>query len=142
MNDKHENEYAVYEMIGKVLHIRFKKMDRLDILAAESIVDGRMSYQMDQYLPILCDVREVRFVDTLAREYFSRMGSLFIKVLAFLAEPGINDVLGELYLENYYPQGAKFEFPSKVFTDRDAALEFIHETMEKDGHSPKRRTSV
>jgi len=136
MKEKLQNEYAEYEMIGKILHIRFKKMDRLDILAAETIVNGRMSFQMDRYLPILCDVREVRFVDNLAREYFSSLGSLFIKVLAFLTEPGINDMLGELYLDNYYPKGEKYEFPSKVFTDHKAALDYINEELEKDGLSP------
>ena len=129
-------------MIGKILHIRFKKMDRLDILAAETIVNGRMSFQMDRYLPILCDVREVRFVDNLAREYFSSLGSLFIKVLAFLTEPGINDVLGELYLDNYYPKGEKFEFQSNVFTDYNSALKYINDILAREDISSESDTTT
>lgn len=136
MERKHKNEYALYEMIDGILHIRFK-VDTMDILAAEAIVDSRMLFQRDQDLPILCDVRSVRYVDPLAREYFAKEGSLFIKVLAFLVEPGINGLLGELYIEQYYPQGPKYPFPSKTFTLRVEALKFINEQLKGGGASPK-----
>ncbi|CAG2532837.1 SpoIIAA-like [Maribacter dokdonensis] len=123
MKKHHENKFAVYLLTKDLIHIIYT-VRSLDLNAAQIIVRDRMMMQEGVAMPVLCDIRELRMVNKQARDFFAMEGSLLIKALAFLIAPPVTDVLSEFYLNTH-----KSDIPSKSFTLKSEALNFLKRTV-------------
>ena len=120
MRISHENKYAIYLMTEALMHIIYKKDLCIDLKAAQLIVGDRMMLQKGREMPVLCDIREVRRVNKLARDYLASEGSQWITVLAFLVDPPVTDVISSIYLGTHAQS-----IPTGSFTKKSEALAFL-----------------
>lgn len=115
-----ENEYASYHIQDAILHITYKKGIVINLPVAIRIVEDRLALQAGLSFHILCDIREVRLIDKAARDYLAVEGSVLVNSVAYLVEPTVSKAISEFYIHISNPP-----VPSKIFTDMDAAREFL-----------------
>lgn len=121
MEKTHENDFAIYLMTDELLHIIYKKVHCVDLMAAQLVVRDRMQIQEGKEMPVLCDIRELRTINKAARDYLALEGSLWVKALALLIDPPVTDDLSTFYL-NIHPS----KIPTASFTTKSEALAFLH----------------
>jgi len=115
-----ENAYATYEIIDGILHMKYKNIV-LELPEAILIVKDRLGLQQGQYLPVLCDIREIKEINKAARVYLSLEGSTFIKAVAFIVESPVSEMLSQFYLKTSKPT-----IPTKSFNNTFEALGFLN----------------
>ena len=120
MKKSYENKFAIYLLTEELLHIIYKKDRSIDLKAAQLIVQDRMKLQHGRKMPVLCDIREVRWVNKKARDYLALEGSQWITALAFLVDPPVTDVISTIYLGTHAQ-----DIPTKAFTSKSEALDFL-----------------
>lgn len=120
MDDYFENEFALFWISGSILFFEYKPGVVINLVAAQRIVMDRMQMQKEKSYPVLCDVRGIADSDKAARDYLARHGSVLTKAVSILAQQTISIVMISFYLKISKPQ-----VPTKVFRDKQAALEFL-----------------
>lgn len=116
----YENEYATYEIIEGILHVKYKNIV-VDLPEAVFIVKDRLDLQEGQYMPVLCDIREIKEINKAARVYLSIEGSAFIKAVAFIVESPVSEMLSEFYLRTSKPT-----IPTRSFDNVHDAMLFLN----------------
>jgi len=115
-----ENDYATYEIIEGILHVKYKNIV-LDLPEAVYIVKDRLDMQEGQFMPVLCDIRDIKEINKAARVYLSIEGSAFIKAVAFIVGSPVSEMLSEFYLRTSKPT-----IPTKSFNNIREALRFLN----------------
>lgn len=115
-----ENDFAIYTIIEEILHVRYKHVV-IDLPGAICIVKDRLALQKGQFMPVLCDIREIKEIKKPARSYLSIEGSAFVKAVAFVLESEVSESLSTFYLRTNRPS-----MPSEAFDDINSALEFLN----------------
>lgn len=116
----YENEYATYEIIEGILHVKYKNIV-VDLPEAVFIVKDRLDLQEGQYMPVLCDIRDIKEISKAARVYLSIEGSAFIKAVAFIVESPVSEMLSEFYLRTSKPT-----IPTRSFDNVHDAMLFLN----------------
>lgn len=116
-----ENDYAKYDLVDGILHITYRKDVILDLPAAVYIVKERLSIHEGQFLPVLCDIRQIKEINKAARAYFSIEGSTLIKAVAFIVESPVSKMLSKFYLKTSKPP-----IPTEAFNTKEQALTFLN----------------
>src|SRR5690606_8742525 len=112
-----KNDFATYESLHGILHIRFKKDRRLNLAAAKRIVDDRIIWQNGLAYPIICDIREIPTVDKPVKDYFATQGSHLITALAFLVSNYLDFSMYRYYIS--FQQG---KIPSRAYCTMEEAV--------------------
>lgn len=120
MSDSIENNYAAYKIAEGILYIRYHIGIWIDLDAAVKIVEDRLILQKGQSYPALCDMRGVREVNKLARNYLALEGSVLLKAVAFLVEPPVSDAISSFYLFANKPP-----IPTQAFYTTEDAKKFL-----------------
>ncbi|WP_244273254.1 DUF7793 family protein [Flavobacterium sinopsychrotolerans] len=120
MEDHFENEFALFWISGNILFFEYKPGVVINLAAAQRIVADRMQMQKEKVYPVLCDVRGIADSDKAARDYLAQYGSVLTKAVSILANQTISIVMISFYLKISKPQ-----VPTKVFSDKAKALEFL-----------------
>lgn len=115
-----ENEFAIFWISENILFVEYKPDVVINLVAAQRIVADRMQMQKEKVYPVLCDVRGIADSDKAARDYLAQHGSVLTKAVSILANQTISIVMISFYLKISKPQ-----VPTKVFRDKQAALEFL-----------------
>ena len=92
----------------------------INLVAAQRIVTDRIQMQNGKAYPVLCDIRGIADSDKAARDYLAQHGSIMTKAVSILANQRVSIVMISFYLKISKPQ-----VPTKVFTDKTQALEFL-----------------
>lgn len=121
MDDYFENEFALFWISGNILFFEYKPGVVINLVAAQRIVTDRMQMQKEKAYPVLCDVRGIADSDKAARDYLAQHGSVLTKAVSILAHQTVSLTMISFYLKICKPQ-----VPTKVFSDRAKALEFLH----------------
>lgn len=121
MDDYFENEFALFWISGNILFFEYKPGVVINLVAAQRIVTDRMQMQKEKAYPVLCDVRGIADSDKAARDYLAQHGSVLTKAVSILVYQTVSIVMMSFYLKICKPQ-----VPTKVFSDRAKALEFLH----------------
>jgi len=120
MEDYFENEFALFWISGSILFFEYKPGVVINLVAAQRIVTDRMQMQKEKSYPVLCDVRGIADSDKAARDYLAQHGSVLTKAVSILVYQKVSIVMISFYLKICKPQ-----VPTKVFSDKPAALEFL-----------------
>ena len=120
MDDYFENEFALFWISGNILFFEYKPGVVINLVAAQRIVTDRIQMQKEKAYPVLCDVRGIADSDKAARDYLAQHGSVLTKAVSILAHQTVSFVMMSFYLKICKPQ-----VPTKVFSDKPAALEFL-----------------
>lgn len=120
MDFRVESEYGQFWIENGILFFVYKKGIVIDRSVAIKIVEDRLRLQQGKTFLNFSDIRGVKSIDKAARNYLAVEGSLFIKATALLVDSPLVDALSEFYLK-----ASKPVIPTRVFTDKEAALEFL-----------------
>ncbi|MGB5819309.1 MAG: hypothetical protein WBG90_07470 [Saonia sp.] len=120
MDNRTENEYAEFWIENGILFFVYKDGISVDLPMVIKIVEDRLKLQQGRTLLNFSDIRGVKSVDKAARNYLAREGSVLIKAVALLVDNPLNKVISQFYVKANNPP-----IPTKVFTEREAALMFL-----------------
>tara|TARA_R110002073_G_scaffold327921_3_gene508846 strand:- start:3849 stop:4223 length:375 start_codon:yes stop_codon:yes gene_type:complete len=116
-----ENAYATYKLENGILYVVYSKDVILDLPAAVYIVKDRLSMHEGRFLPVLCDIRQIKEINKAARAYLSIEGSILIKAVAFIVDSPVSEMLSEFYLRTSKPP-----IPTESFNTMEEALKFLN----------------
>lgn len=120
MYDYLENEFAEFWIDKGILFFVYKPFSLIDLNAAEKIVADRLKLQRENAYPIFCDTRGIKDSEKAARDYLAIEGSILAKAVALLVKPPITEAMTFFYIKKSKPV-----IPTKIFTDKEEALEFV-----------------
>jgi hypothetical protein len=115
-----ENEYAAYKLVDGILFVTYAKDVILDLPAAVYIVKDRLSLHEGRFLPVMCDIRQIKEINKAARAYLSIEGSVLVKAVAFIIDSPVSEMLSQFYLRTSKPP-----IPTEAFDNYEEALEFL-----------------
>lgn len=116
----YENEFATYEIIEGILHLKYKNII-VDLPEAVIIVKDRLELQEGQFMPVLCDIRDIKEINKAARVYLSIEGSAFIKAVAFIVDSPVSEMLSQFYLRVSKPT-----IPTMAFDNIPEAMVYLN----------------
>lgn len=121
-NNYYENEFAIFWIEDNILFFEYKSNVVIDLAAAQQIVADRIQIQNGKDYPILCDIRGIVDSDKAGRDYLAQYGSVLTKAVGiiFTDQKSLSLLMITFYLRVNKPQ-----VPTKVFTDKAVALEFL-----------------
>ncbi|MFV5692922.1 hypothetical protein ACM55K_12920 [Flavobacterium sp. LT1R49] len=120
MDGYFENEFAIFWISEQMLFFEYKPDVVIDLAAAQLVVADRIQMQKEKAYPVLCDIRGIADSDKAARDYLAQHGSLLTKAVGVVAHRSMSILMISFYLKISKPQ-----VPTRVFTDKSAALEFL-----------------
>ncbi|MFV5703065.1 hypothetical protein ACM55F_14430 [Flavobacterium sp. XS2P12] len=120
MDEYFENEFAVFWISENILFFEYKPDVVINLAAAQRIVADRIQMQNEKAYPVLCDIRGISDSDKAARDYLAQHGSVLTKAVSILAHQTVSILMISFYLKISKPQ-----VPTKVFSDKPAALKFL-----------------
>jgi hypothetical protein len=117
-----ENEYGKSWVEDGILFFVYKEGVTIDLAAAKKIIEERIAFQREVAYPLLTDITGVRHFEQPARNFFATEGTKLIKCVAVIANSLSSKLKGEFYASVNKPL-----VPTRVFVDRDSALEYLKE---------------
>ncbi len=121
MTDYVENEYAKFWLDDDILHFAYKDGISIDESIATKVVEDRLLLQKGRSFLILCDMRGVRSIDKMARSYLAVEGSVLSRAVALITNTPLTNALSGFYIKTSSPT-----ITTKVFTNKEDALAFLH----------------
>ena len=121
MTDYIENEYARFCIEKDILFFVYKDGISIDETVAMKVVKDRLLLQQSKAFLILCDMRGVKSINKIARNYLAIEGSALIKAVALLVNNPLTDTISGFYIKTSNPA-----ITTQVFTEREDALEFLN----------------
>jgi hypothetical protein len=115
-----ENEFAEFWIEENVLFFIYKPAVKLDLNAVKKIVADRLKVQDGNAYPVFCDMRGIKDSDKPARDYLAKEGSSMVKAVGVLTDSPVTKIMLNFYLTISRPL-----VPTKMFTDKNQALEFL-----------------
>jgi len=115
-----DNEYALFWISDDILFFEYKSDVVITLAAAKRIVADRIYMQNEIAYPVFCDIRGIADTDKAGRDYLAKYGSLATKAVGILTSDSVSQTIIEFYLKISKP-----DVPTKVFTDKEAALNFL-----------------
>ena len=121
-----ENEFAEFWVEEGILHFVYKPGAVLTLEAAKLVVKDRLAFQKGESRKVLCDLRGLREADRSARDYLAKQGSEQLEAVAMLIDSSVTRIIMNFYINLSRP-----ETPTRVFTDRIEALEYLRKRKKK-----------
>jgi hypothetical protein len=115
-----ENDYATFWMEAGIVYFVYKENASIDLQAAKQIVEDRIRFQKQVDFPIYCDIRGMKRADKAARDFLAKEGSSYTKGVAIIVDSPMTKIIGNFYLGLNKPTT-----PTKMFTDKEEALEYL-----------------
>ena len=115
-----ENEFAFFYISSGILFYRYKQGVVINLAAAKRIVADRLEIQNERSFAVLCDISGVSDSDKPGRDYLAQYGSVLTNAVALLTSSKLLLVMTTFYLRVSKPQ-----VPTRIFTDRLLAIEFL-----------------
>jgi hypothetical protein len=115
-----ENDFAEFWTEENILFFIYKPGVTLNLEAVKRIVADRISVQKNVPYPVFCDMRGIKDSDKPARDYLAKEGSSMVKAVGVLTDSPVTKIMLNFYLTISRPL-----IPTKMFTDKNQALEFL-----------------
>ena len=105
-----------------ILHIYYKKIDNMDLEIAQQCVHARKDFTKNQVYPCLVDVIQMKSSTKEARDYFAKEGNEGISANALIVNSSAFKMMANFYIMVNRPQN-----PTRLFTDKASALEWLEQ---------------
>jgi hypothetical protein len=115
-----ENDFAEFWIEENVLFFIYKPGISINLEAAKRIVADRKKVQNGIEYPVFCDMRGIKDSDKPARDFLAKEGSSMVKAVGVLTDSPVTKIMLNFYLTISRPL-----VPTKMFTDKNNALEFL-----------------
>ncbi len=121
-----ENDSLSCWIEDNILYQVFLKSN-IDLEMAKQAIEAKFAVCNGKDYPAFVDVRVIKNATREAREYFSgEKGAKYISVAAILAPTLISKLIGNFFITFNRPP-----VKIKLFTDKEEALNWLHENMPK-----------
>ena len=117
-----ENAYIKWSIEDGILYIGIKEIEIFDLDIAKACVNDRLEFTGENFYPCLVDVVKVGSMTKEARDYFAKEGSEYLTACAIVVSSAFLKML-----TNFYIMVNKPETPTRMFTDRESALEWLNQ---------------
>jgi hypothetical protein len=118
--------YVQYELIDDILHVVLLPGNVITLDIAIDIVKQRLAYIEGKSYPILLSGEGLREIKKDARDHMSKEGQTGVLAGAILVHSVYTEFFG-----NFYLKVNAAEIPSKLFTDKQEALEWLNQFKPK-----------
>ena len=120
MNENYENSLALYELKHDILYVRFKKDLIINYEIALTLVADRLRLQSFTKYKAICDVSEIRTIDSEARRYLSIYGSSLLTQVAL-----VSTYVPLYHMSRFYIHINKPKVPTAVFMSIKEAENYL-----------------
>ena len=133
MNDRVlETEAARLEIKEGIIYANYKQGVVITLQMAKDMVTQRMDFAKNISYPAVVFIDGVKSVSKEARDYLANEGTVGLIAGALVIKSTYNAFIGNFFLRLTKPP-----FPSKMFTDINAALEWLEQYKPKTQASKK-----
>lgn len=115
-----ETPYMQLYIQDGILYINYKEIENLDLEVATACVQARKHFTQNHAYPSLIDAINIKHFTKEARDYFAREGNEGIAASAILAKSAVIKMMANFYITVNKPVN-----PTRTFTDKQAALEWL-----------------
>lgn len=122
-----DTQYAKFELNDGILMIEFKPDLEIDLKVAKQIVADRKKVSEGKAYPGLGDTRFIKSATKEARAYFELEESQE----GVLAGALLVDSVFSTFLVNFFLKVTRQKMPSKMFTNKEKALEWLAQFKSK-----------
>ncbi|HXP51234.1 MAG TPA: hypothetical protein VN922_14850 [Bacteroidia bacterium] len=125
-SNKWETSFAIAEIKDGILFITYKKGISVKLEDAKEMIKNRLLFTGNVAYPMLVQDEGAIHIDKDARDYMSNEGTQGVIAGAFV----LRSVYGT-FLINFYLSVTRPKIPSRMFTDRTKALEWLEQYRPK-----------
>jgi hypothetical protein len=122
-----ENEFAKFWIDDGILHFVYNQGIIIDLHVAKKIVEDRIRCQDNIPYPAFADCRGLKEINREARNYLAKEGSNLIVACALLSDSIVHKAMANFYLTLNKPST-----PTKLFTEKSAALAWLQQYVKLD----------
>ena len=117
-------ETAYYKMFIKdgILHYYYKEIENMNLELAKTCVHDRLEFTEHKSYPCLVDFILLKNSTKEARDYFANEGNEGLKATALLVKSTAFKMMANFYIMVNKPLN-----PTRMFTDKNAALEWLEQ---------------
>lgn len=115
-----ETPYLQLYIQDGILYINYKEIENLDLEVAIACVAARKDFTKNQPFPCLVDAVNIHHFTKEARDYFANEGNDGITANAILTKSAVIKMMANFYITVNKPVN-----PTRTFTDKQAALEWL-----------------
>ncbi len=115
-----ETEYVNMFIEDGIFQCYFKSMEVMDIGVAKQTVNDRLNFFQNKSYPSLFDITEVKQTTKEARDFMANEGNDLVLASAMVVTNPMLKMMANFYIMVNRPKN-----PTKLFTDRDSALEWL-----------------
>ncbi|WP_147275636.1 DUF7793 family protein [Adhaeribacter pallidiroseus] len=117
-----ETKYVNMFIKDGIFQCYFKAMEVMDIAVAIRTVKDRLNFFENQAYPCLFDITEVRQTTKEARDFMANEGNNLVLASAMIVTNPMLKMMANFYVMVNRPKN-----PTKLFTDRESALEWLNQ---------------
>lgn len=120
MDYDYENINAGYKLKDRILYVTFKESLDITYDVARELVQDRLRFQSYSNFDVICDVSEVRSINSEARTYLSTYGSNLLTNVALVAANARVYTMARFYIKINSPKAT-----TELFNSIDEAVLYI-----------------
>lgn len=115
-----KGKYGTYWINEGILFIDYKSDLTISLKVAKRIVRDRMEFQQNKEYPVFCNLNGIVGLQSEARHYFAREGTMLMNALALHSTSPVAIRLTEFYLKIH-----NHRIPTQIFTHKNFAINFL-----------------
>lgn len=121
-----ETDYVTMFIQDGIFQCYFKAMNVMDINVADASVKDRLKFFENTAYPCLFDITEVKETTKEARDFMANEGNDLVLASAMVVNSPMLKMMANFYIMVNKPKN-----PTRLFTDRESALEWLNQFKSK-----------
>lgn len=117
-----DTNYVTMFVENGIFYMCYKSLELLEINIAKTIVQDRLAFKKGIFYPSLFDIREVKQSTKEARDYMANEGNDLVLASAILVSSPVLRMMANFYIMVNKPKN-----PTRMFTDKDGAVEWLNQ---------------
>ncbi|MFT2007917.1 hypothetical protein ACMA1I_04515 [Pontibacter sp. 13R65] len=115
-----DSKYVYFRFADGILECYVKEIELLDLPAAKVCVQDRLEFIQNKSYPSLFDITKVKKSTKEARDFMADQGNELVTASAILVTSPVLRMMANFFISVNKPKN-----PSRMFTDKQAALEWL-----------------
>ncbi|QMU28670.1 DUF7793 family protein [Adhaeribacter radiodurans] len=123
---KKDTTYVTMILQNGIFQAYYKKLNVLDLLIAKTAVQDRIIFFKNTAYPCLFDITEVKETTKEARDYMANEGNELVVASGMVVNSPMLKMMANFYIMVNKPKN-----PTRLFTDRASALDWLEQFKSK-----------